>query len=227
MASGLNRPHMRSVLGQHLLLDLQKERKAFQTFGPVLLIGTGLVFLIYTSIGRTSLSAGNYTLLFWICQLVIGIACNNTLFNNRFEASRFYYKSKFTSEGFLIYLFAKALLTQLVAMGGIWLCMHLFLNVAFAQIGEVSICFLGAITVSSCLVVVGAIAVHTQMPWLFMALLGTPTLLPGLLLCQGVHKRICDDLDVSVILQAAWPLGALLLIYLALGFILYPTLWKE
>ena len=227
MDARIARPGMAHVVWQHLLLDLHRERKTLQTFGPILLIGAGVVFLIYTALGRATVSAGSYTLLFWICQLVIGVAGNNTLFNVRFEASRFYFKSRFTSNGFLFYLFSKAFLAQLVAMAGIWGCMHLFLNIGFAQAGEALICLAGAVLISSCLVVVGAISVHTQMPGLFMALLGTPTLLPGLLLCQGIHKRICDDLDVWVILQAGLPLFAFLLVYMALGLLLYPTLWKE
>ena len=216
-----------SKLWVHLKMEAVEERRTLRVTGPAALLSSGVVFLMYIALGKIQVSVGYYTVLFWLLQLLIAVAVNNTLFNTEFEASRFYFKSQFSASQFLLYLMARTLFVQLLGMLITWALMHIMLNVPQARAAEWLLFTIGSVALSMCLVVVGAISVYTRMPGLFMALIGTPTLLPGLVLCQGIHKRIVDDLEWGVILQAGGPLLAVLLVYGVLAFILYPTLWKE
>ncbi|WP_114749570.1 heme exporter protein CcmB [Pleomorphovibrio marinus] len=219
---------------KEVLLLIRKEallewRQKYALNG-ILLYVVSAVFITYLSfgMGQGSLAVTTWNALFWIILLFSAINAVAKSFIQEHQGRLLYYYmiaspeaiilSKVVYNTFLtLFLSLLGFLVFGIIMGNpvqdIWLFL---LNL-----------LLGAIGFSACLTMVSSIASKAGNNGTLMAILSFPILIPILLMAIRISKNSIDGLDLSVSLDKLITLLAIDAIVVAVGFILFPYLWKS
>lgn len=214
--------HILAYIRKDLLLEFRRG----YAIGGLLVFVLCIVFIIYISFGE--LEARAWITLYWIAFLFMsihtvlkGFALEN---NNRY----LYYYSLLKPEiiflakwiyntcmliilGFLMYLALGLVTGNPIADQGLF-----FLTV-----------FAGAMGISLCFTFVSAIAVKSDQSTTLMTILSFPLIIPMLLHLIRLSRASLEDTMITDISTSLMTLGAIDLLLIGLGLLLFPYLWRS
>lgn len=212
----------------HLLRkELLTEWRRKSVVGGMLLYVASTVFICYLSIRRV-VDQPTWNALFWIIQVFIGV---NGIARSFLQESR----------GRLLYMYTVAdpravILSKMIYGAGLMLCLSI-VNLACysALVGNpvkdlpmyLIALVSGSIGFAIVITMVSAIASKASDNAGLVAILGFPVLLPLLQTTIRFSKNAMDDLGWEVNYKFMVVMVALNVMSVALGYLLFPYLWKD
>jgi heme exporter protein B len=207
--------------------EIKLEWKQKYAFNGILLYVGATVFICYLSF-REIVDVPVWNALFWIIQLFAGV---NAIAKSFLQESRgralYYYiiadpRDVIISK--IIYNFMLMMLLSVINF--------LFYSVLIGNpVENIPMFFftlvLGSMGLSSVLSMVSAIASKAGHSAALMPILSFPVLLPLLMTTIRLSKNAIDGLDWSVNQQFVIILLSLNILIIAMGYLLFPYLWKE
>ncbi len=196
----------------------------------ILLYIVSAVFITYLSfgMGQGNLAVTTWNALYWIILLFSAINAVAKSFIQEHQGRLLYYYMIASPEAILLAKVAyNAMLTLFLSLLG-----FLVFGIVMGNPVQDTLLFLvnlilGAIGFSASLTLVSSIASKAGNNGTLMAILSFPVLIPILLMAIRVSKNSIDGLDYSVSLDKLLTLLAIDAIVLAVGYILFPYLWKS
>ena len=207
--------------------EIKLEWKQKYAFNGILLYVGATVFICYLSF-REIVDVPVWNALFWIIQLFAGV---NAIAKSFLQESRgralYYYivadpRNVIISK--IIYNFMLMMLLSVIN--------YLFYSILIGNpVENIPMFFftlvLGSMGLSSVLSLVSAIASKAGHGAALMPILSFPVLLPLLMTTIRLSKNSIDGLDWAVNQQFVIILLSLNILIIALGYLLFPYLWKE
>jgi len=204
---------------------LQEWRQKF-TIQGILLYAAAAVYIVYISM--RFLDKPQWNAMFWIILLFSGVSAVAKSFLQESRGRMLYYHQMIHPTSMIV---AKSIYNALLMSAIGLLCLAIY-SVLLQPVAENMTWFiiamiLGAMAFSAVLTMTSAIASKAGNSGLMMPVLSIPLLIPLLLVAVKASKKAVDGLQTDLIYN---DLGVLFLFYLmvfALGYVLYPLLWKE
>jgi heme exporter protein B len=197
--------------------------------GVLLYLGA-TIFVCYLSfsMGKNALHPITWNALLWIILLFISANAIGKSFLQEREGRLMYFYILFRPE---VLILAKMLYNAVLmfGIGGLGFLLYaLVLGNPIADMGLFAlILVLGAIGLGFALTFIAAIAAQAQNSATLMAVLGFPITLPLLLMLIGLSKNALDGLAWSVSYEKLLMVGLIDLLCLALGYLLFPYIWRS
>lgn len=185
-----------------------------------------IVFIIYLSFGE--IEGRLWTTLYWIAFLFISVHTVLKGFALEHQNRYFYYHSLIRPENIFLakWIYNTAMLCILGLL--MYIAMGLIAGNPFEDQGLFLIAVAaGAIGISLCFTFISAIAVKSDQSTTLMTIMSFPLIVPVLLhLIRLSHAALPESMmtDISTSLIT---LGAIDLLLLGLGLMLFPYLWKS
>jgi heme exporter protein B len=209
-----------------LIKDLKQEWRQKFTLQGILLYAVAAVYIIYISL--RFLDKPSWNALFWVIVLFSGVSAVSKSFLQESKGKMLYYHQIVHPASMIV---AKIIYSSVLMCFINLLCLLAYtvlLGMAAEHTGLfILAAVLGSLGFSATSTVISAISSKAGNGHLIMPVLSIPLLIPVLLIAVKAGKKAVDGLEPSLIYP---DLLALLLFYLlvaALGYMLYPWLWKE
>ena len=222
---------MENKLTKHIVFLIEKEirlewRQKYAFNGLLLYVGA-TVFICYLSFHEI-LDIPVWNALFWIIQLFAGV---NAIAKSFLQESRgrtlYYYFIADPRAIILSKIIYNFLLMMLLSVFNLLFYSILIGNPVVDMPLFILSMFLGSMGLSSVLTMVSAIASKAGHGAALMPILSFPVLLPLLMTTIRLSKNSIDGLAWTVSQPLVIILAALNVMVAAMGFLLFPYLWKE
>jgi heme exporter protein B len=166
--------------------------------------------------------------LFWVINIFAAINASAKSFIQQPESEHLHQYLSVPPQAVIVakILFNACLLTVISLVT--YFFYSLFIGNLVANVPLFLCCLVvGNIGLASILTMVSAMASRANNPTALMTILSFPLLFPLLLILLRLSKNIVDGLNASVDIKYFIMLGSLSALSLALGYILFPYLWRD
>jgi heme exporter protein B len=219
-------PLIRQII--HIVrLEWQLEWKRKSSIGSVLLYSFATIYTCYLAF--KSLSHGpTWNALFWLINLFAAINTVAKSFMLDSRGKQLYHFSLFKAEVFLLgRMIYNILLMNVISFITLFFFLMLLGNPVQDLPSFIIVMILGSTCFGAILTLVSSMASKTKGNLGIMAVLSFPMLLPSLMTIIKASKNALDGLDPSVS-YAYWLILIMLnIVVAALGFLLFPYLWRD
>lgn len=210
--------------------ELTLEWRQRYAINGILLYLVSTIFICYLSFNvRTNqLNPITWNALFWIILLFTAINAVAKSFIQEKEGKYLYYYWLVSPQTLIISrIIYNSFLMLLLAITGFVIYSVILGNPVGDQLLFIVNLLLAAISFSSSLTMLSAIASKANNNQTLMAILGFPVILPMLLMIIKVSKNALDGLDRSASYDEMVTLVAINLIVGAVSYLLFPYLWRS
>jgi heme exporter protein B len=207
--------------------ELMLEWRQKYAFNGLLLYVAATVFICYLSF-REIFEVQVWNALFWIIQLFAGVnAIAKSFMQESGGRLLYYYFLADPRHVILSKIIYNFLLMFLLSVFNL-LFYSLLIGNPVQDLGLfIIVMTLGSLGLSSVLTLISAIASRAGNQAGLMPILSFPVMLPLLMMTIRLSKQAMDGLDWTTVRPMMIMLVALNVIIIALGYILFPYLWKE
>jgi len=207
--------------------DVQLEWKQKHALNGLLLYVAATIFVCYLSF-KQIVDVPTWNALFWIIMLFAAINASARNFSSERKGLLLYYFTIASPQAVILSrMLYNAILLCLISLIAFFIY-SLFIG---NPVQDMTVFFLalliGSFGLSSVLTLVASIAAGASSNLTLMAVLGFPVVIPLLLTLIRFSKNAIDGIDLSVNLPYAGGVLAINIIAIALGWILFPFLWKN
>jgi heme exporter protein B len=208
-------------------LEWQLEWKRKSSIGSVLLYSFATIYTCYLAFKSLN-HAATWNALFWLILLFAAINTIAKAFMLDSRGRQLYHYSLFKAESFLLgRILYNVLLMNIIS----WITLLFFMMFLGNLVQDIPsfllVMFLGSSCFASILTLISSIASKTKGNLGIMAVLSFPMLLPALMTIMKASKNAVDGLDPSVSYSYWLILILLNIVVTALGFLLFPYLWRD
>lgn len=208
-------------------LEQQQDWRQKQALSGILLYVLATVFICYLGF-QSSISAPVWNALFYIILLFGALNAVTRSFLKETKGKLLYAHTLFDPRAFLLGKMAyNAIITWLLGLATFVLYSLFIRNMVQDVPLFVLVLSLASIGFSSILTMVSAIAAKAGNNVSLMAVLSFPMLIPELITVLKASKLAVDGLDRSLVWPSLIVLLCLQVLVMALGWLLFPYLWKE
>ena len=208
-------------------LEQQQDWRQKQALSGILLYVLATVFICYLGF-QSSISAPVWNALFYIILLFGALNAVTRSFLKETKGKLLYAHTLFDPRAFLLGKMAyNAVITWLLGLATFVLYSLFIRNMVQDVPLFVLVLSLASIGFSSILTMVSAIASKAGNNVSLMAVLSFPMLIPELITVLKASKLAVDGLDRTLVWPSLAVLLALRVLVMALGWLLFPYLWKE
>lgn len=210
--------------------ELTLEWRQRYAINGILLYLVSTIFICYLSfnVRVNQLNPITWNALFWIILLFTAINAVAKSFIQEKEGKYLYYYWLVSPQVLIISrIIYNSLLMLLLALLGFAIYSVILGNPVNDPLLFVANLVLAAVSFSSSLTMLSAIASKANNNQTLMAILGFPVILPMLLMIIKISKNAIDGLDRSVSYDEMLTLLAINLIVGAVSYLLFPYLWRS
>lgn len=207
--------------------DVQLEWKQKHALNGLLLYVAATIFVCYLSF-KQIVDVPTWNALFWIIMLFAAINASARNFSSERKGLLLYYFTIASPQAVILSrMLYNAILLCLISLIAFFIY-SLFIGNPVQDMPVFLLALLiGSFGLSSVLTLVASIAAGASSNLTLMAVLGFPVVIPLLLTLIRFSKNAIDGIDLSVNLPYAAGVLAINIIAIALGWILFPFLWKN
>lgn len=201
-------------------------RQKFSVAGMLLYV-LATLYVCYLAF-RQIIDPVTWNALFWVINIFAAINASAKSFIQQPESEHLHQYLLVPPQAVIVakILFNACLLTVISLVT--YFFYSLFIGNLVANVPLFLCCLVvGNIGLASILTMVSAMASRANNPAALMTILSFPLLFPLLLILLRLSKNIVDGLNASVDIKYFIMLGSLSALSLALGYILFPYLWRD